>query len=135
MAREIIQTHKAPKAIGTYSQGVRAGNWLYISGQIPLLPESMELVQGDIGTQVHQVFKNLRAVAVAGNASLADVVKLTVYLTDLSHFPTVNEVMGEYFEVPYPARAAVGVVALPRGAAVEIDAVLYRGSAGERLRE
>lgn len=124
MARQIIQTDKAPKAIGTYSQAVKVGGTVYLSGQIPLDPESMNLVQGDIGVQARRVFDNLKAVAEAAGGSLQDVVKLNVFLTDLSHFARINEIMAEYFHEPYPARAAVGVAALPRGAEVEMDAVL-----------
>ena len=117
MARKIIQTDKAPQAIGTYSQAVQAGNTVYLSGQIPLVPETMELVEGDMEAQVRQVFANLRAVVEATAGSMADVVKITVYLTDLTHFPLVNQEMAEYFQKPYPARAAIGVAALPKGAA------------------
>ncbi len=120
-----IHTSRAPEAIGTYSQAVRAGDWIYLSGQIPLDPETMELVQGGIEAQIRRVFDNLRAVIMAAGGDFRDLVKLTVYLTDLAHFPAVNEIMGEYVPKPYPARAAVGVAALPKGAAVEIDAVLY----------
>jgi len=124
MTRSIIATDKAPQAIGTYSQAVRSGNTVYLSGQIPLDPASMELVGGDMRDQITRVFDNLAAVAQAAGGSLSDVVKLTVYLTDLSHFPLVNEVMAGYFAEPYPARAAVGVAALPKGAAVEMDAIV-----------
>ncbi|MCB1762424.1 MAG: RidA family protein [Gammaproteobacteria bacterium] len=124
MAREIIHTDSAPKAIGTYSQAVKSGNRVYLSGQIPLSPESMTLVEGDFAVQVRQVFNNLQAVAVAAGGSLQDVVKLNVFLTDMSNFTLVNQVMAEYFQEPYPARAAIGVAELPRGAAVEMDAVL-----------
>ena len=127
MARDYVSTDAAPRAIGTYSQAVRVGDTVYLSGQIPLDPTTMALVPGDIRTQVHQVFRNLRAVAVAAGGGLADTVKLNVFLTDLAHFPVVNEVMAEYFQPPYPARAAVGVAALPRGAEVEMDAVLVLG--------
>ena len=127
MARDYVSTDAAPRAIGTYSQAVRVGDTVYLSGQIPLDPATMALVPGDIRTQVHQVFRNLRAVAVAAGGGLADTVKLNVFLTDLAHFPVVNEVMAEYFQPPYPARAAVGVAALPRGAEVEMDAVLVVG--------
>jgi len=122
--RSIIQTDHAPQAIGTYSQAVKVGDTVYISGQIPLVPETMEMVSDDIRLQIHQVFKNLQAVAEAANASLAEIVKLNVFLTDLSHFPVVNEVMAEYFQQPYPARAALGVAALPKDAGVEMDAVI-----------
>jgi len=124
MAKEIIATDTAPQAIGTYSQAVKTGSTVYMSGQIPLIPESMEMVQGDMRKQIHQVFSNLSAVAEAAGGSLADVVKLNVFLTDLGHFPLVNEVMAEYFQQPYPARAAIGVAALPRDAGVEMDAIL-----------
>jgi len=124
MSREIIQTDRAPQAIGTYSQAVRSGNTVYMSGQIPLIPESMELVEGDMEAQIRRVFDNLSAVAEAAGGSLADVVKLNVYLPDLGHFAIVNEVMAGYFQPPYPARAAVGVAALPKGAQVEMDAVM-----------
>jgi len=122
--RKIINTDQAPAAIGTYSQAVRVGNTVYLSGQIPLVAETMQLVGDEITDQVHQVFKNLAAVAAAANGSLNDVVKLTVYLTDLGNFATVNEVMEQHFEAPYPARAAIGVAALPRNVAVEIDAIM-----------
>ena len=124
MSREIIQTDRAPQAIGTYSQAVRSGNTVYMSGQIPLIPESMELVDGDMEAQIRRVFDNLSAVAEAAGGSLADVVKLNVFLPDLGHFAIVNEVMAGYFQPPYPARAAVGVAALPKGAQVEMDAVM-----------
>jgi reactive intermediate/imine deaminase len=119
-----ISTPNAPQAIGTYSQAIRAGNTVYLSGQIPLDPASGELVTGDMEAQVRRVFDNLKAVAVAAGGDLAQVAKLNVYLTDLSHFALVNRVMAEYFSPPYPARAAVGVAALPRGAAVEMDGIL-----------
>ena len=128
MSREIIQTERAPQAIGTYSQAVRCGNTVYLSGQIPLLPETMELVEGDMQAQIRRVFDNLSAVAEAAGGSLADVAKLNVFLPDLGHFAIVNEVMAEYFTPPYPARAAVGVAALPRGSQVEMDAVMELGS-------
>ncbi|MFH1434546.1 MAG: Rid family detoxifying hydrolase [Pseudomonadota bacterium] len=124
MSFEIIQTDKAPKAIGTYSQAVKAGDTVYLSGQIPLVPETMKMVEGDAEAQIRRVFDNLAAVASAAGGGLAGIVKLTVYLVDLSDFPAVNKVMGEYFKEPYPARAAIGVSALPKGAAVEMDAVL-----------
>ena len=127
MAKEIISTDQAPRAIGTYSQAVKCGGSVYLSGQIPLIPETMELVEGDIEAQIRRVFDNLQAVARAAGGSLADVVKLNVFLTDLAHFPTVNQVMAEYFSEPYPARAAIGVAALPKGAAVEMDAVMDVG--------
>jgi reactive intermediate/imine deaminase len=123
MTRSTISTSNAPAAIGTYSQAVRAGDTLYLSGQIGLDPATGSLVDG-IEKQIHRVFGNLKAVAEAGGGTLADAVKLTVYLTDLAHFTRVNEIMSGYFEKPYPARAAVGVAALPRGALVEADAIL-----------
>ncbi|RKZ46842.1 MAG: RidA family protein [Gammaproteobacteria bacterium] len=124
MARNIISTDKAPQAIGTYSQAVKIDNTVYLSGQIPLVPETMELVDGDMRMQITQVFNNLTAVAEASGGSLADVAKLNIYLIDLSHFPLVNEVMSEFFSEPYPARAAVGVAELPKASLVEMDAVL-----------
>jgi reactive intermediate/imine deaminase len=124
MAKEPINTSKAPAAIGPYSQAIRAGNTVYLSGQIPLNPATMEIVKGDIRAQIRQVFDNLAAVAEAAGGSLANAVRLTVYLTDLANFPAVNEIMAEYCEQPYPARAAVGVAQLPRGAAVEVDGIL-----------
>lgn len=124
MSKIIISTDAAPKAIGTYSQAVKAGNTVYLSGQIPLDPLTMKLDNASIEIEINRVFKNLAAVADAAGGSLADVVKLNVYLTELTHFPVVNEIMAEYFAQPYPARAAVGVRELPRGARVEMDAVL-----------
>jgi reactive intermediate/imine deaminase len=124
MARTIIQTDRAPQAIGTYSQAVRCGNTVYLSGQIPLDPASMELVTGDMEAQIRRVFDNLAAVVEAAGGSLADVAKLNVFLIDLGHFALVNEIMASYFHEPYPARAAVGVAALPKGAQVEMDAVM-----------
>jgi len=124
MAREIIHTDKAPQAIGPYSQAVKVGTTVYLSGQIPLVPETMELFDGDMDGQIRRVFDNLTAVAEAAGGSLADVVKLNIFLTDLGHFPRVNELMKEYFSEPYPARAAIGVAALPKGAGVEMDAVM-----------
>jgi len=126
MNKSIIQTAAAPAAIGTYSQAVRIDHTVYMSGQIGLDPAAMQLVDG-IDAQIHQVFKNLAAVAAAAGGSLADVVKLNVFLIDLGHFPKVNEIMAQYFVAPYPARAAVGVAALPRGALVEADAVMALG--------
>ncbi|MBD1585458.1 RidA family protein [Pseudomonas typographi] len=123
MTKSVIQSDKAPAAIGTYSQAIKAGNTVYMSGQIPLDPATMELVEG-FEAQAVQVFDNLKAVAEAAGGSLGDVAKLNIFLTDLSHFATVNEVMGRYFEQPYPARAAIGVAALPKGAQVEMDAIL-----------
>ena len=125
MSREIIATDKAPKAIGTYSQAIKVGTTVYLSGQIPLVPETMEMVDGDMETQIRRVFDNLTAVAEAAGGSLADIAKLNIFLTDLSNFPQVNEVMAEYFQQPYPARAAIGVSALPKDAGVEMDAVLH----------
>ncbi|MBK1704274.1 RidA family protein [Halochromatium glycolicum] len=124
MTKQIIHTDRAPAAIGPYSQAVRVGETVYLSGQIPLQPETGELVAGDIQAQTRRVFANLAAVAEAAGGSLADVAKLNIFLTDLSHFPLVNEVMAETFAEPYPARAAIGVAALPKGAAVEMDAVM-----------
>ena len=124
MVREIIATEHAPQAIGTYSQAVRVGSTVYLSGQIPLDPASMQLVDQDMRAQVRQVLDNLKAVAQAAGGNLDQVVKLTVFLTDLAHFPLVNEVMQEYFNQPYPARAAVGVAALPKDAGVEMEAIM-----------
>jgi reactive intermediate/imine deaminase len=124
MAKTIIQTDDAPQAIGTYSQAVKVDNTVYISGQIPLDPASMEVVSGGIEAEITRVFDNLQAVANASGGSLADVVKLNIFLTDLGNFPTVNEIMAQYFEQPYPARAAIGVAALPKAVGVEMDAVL-----------
>ena len=124
MPREIIATDQAPQAIGTYSQAIKVDSTVYMSGQIPLVPSTMEVVEGDMRTQISQVFDNLQAVANAAGGSLNKLVKLNIFLTDLSHFPLVNEVMAEYFSEPYPARAAVGVASLPKGVAVEMDAVM-----------
>ena len=124
MARKIIHTDSAPKAIGTYSQAVRCGATVYLAGQIGLDPQTMEMVAG-AGPQVQRVFENLRAVARAAGGDLKDIVKLTVYLTDLSNFALVNETMATYFSPPYPARAALGVASLPRGALVEMDAIMH----------
>jgi len=124
MTKSIISTDKAPQAIGTYSQAVKIDNIVYMSGQIPLVPDTMELVDGDMRMQITQVFNNLAAVAEASGSSLEDVAKLNIYLTDLSHFPLVNEVMSEFFNQPYPARAAVGVAELPKASLVEMDAIL-----------
>lgn len=129
MARDIISTDKAPKAIGTYSQAVKVDNTVYLSGQIPLIPETMALVEGDMDAQIRRVFDNLAAVAEAAGGRLADIVKLNIFLTDLAHFPLVNQVMAEYFAEPYPARAAIGVASLPKGAGVEMDAILHLGRA------
>lgn len=127
MTREIIKTDQAPAAIGTYSQAIKVGATVYLSGQIPLDPASGEMVSGPIETHIRRVFDNLQAVARAAGGDLRDVAKLNVFLTDLSNFPEVNRVMAEYFQEPYPARAAVGVAALPRGAQVEMDAVMEIG--------
>ena len=124
MTRTTIHTDQAPQAIGTYSQAVKTGNTVYLSGQIPLDPASMELVHGDMAAQIRRVFDNLSAVAEAAGGSLADIAKLNVFLPDLGHFALVNEIMAEYFSEPYPARAAVGVASLPKGAQVEMDAVM-----------
>jgi len=127
MSRQIIQTNRAPQAIGPYSQAVRAGDTVYLSGQIPLDPETMQLVTGDMDAEIRRVFENLKAVAEAAGGSLANAVKINVFLTDLSHFTKVNDIMATYCTAPYPARAAVGVSQLPRGARVEIEAVLFLG--------
>jgi len=127
MSRETIQTNRAPQAIGTYSQAVRVGDTVYLSGQIPLDPATMQLVTGDIEAEIRRVFENLKAVAEAAGGSLANAVKMNVYLTDLAHFAKVNEIMAVYCSQPYPARAAVGVAQLPRGARVEIECILYLG--------
>jgi len=124
MSKEPIHTSKAPAAIGPYSQAIRAGSTVYLSGQIPLDPNTMELVKGDVRAQARQVFDNLAAVAQASGGSLANAVRLTIYLTDLAHFPVVNEIMAEYCKEPYPARVTIGVAQLPRGAAVEVDGIL-----------
>lgn len=124
MTRTTIHTDNAPAAIGTYSQAVKAGNTVYLSGQIPLDPKTMQMVEGDIDVHITRVFDNLKAVAEASGGSLAQVVKLNVFLTDLGNFARVNEIMARYFQQPYPARAAVGVAALPKGAQVEMDAVI-----------
>ncbi len=124
MQRKVIHTDNAPQAIGTYSQAVQCDNTVYLSGQIPLVPETMEMVDGDMQAQIRRVFDNLSAVAQAAGGSLADIAKLNIFLTDLGHFPLVNQVMADYFQQPYPARAAVGVASLPKDAAVEMDAVL-----------
>ena len=124
MAKTIIQTDAAPQAIGTYSQAVKVDSTVYVSGQIPLDPATMEVVSGGIEAEITRVFDNLAAVAAASGGSLADVVKLNIYLTDLGNFPTVNEIMARYFQQPYPARAAIGVAALPKAVGVEMDAVM-----------
>ncbi len=127
MSRQTIHTNNAPQAIGPYSQAVRAGDTVYLSGQIPLDPATMQLVSGDIEAEIHQVFRNLKAVAEAAGGSLANAVKVNVFLTDLANFAKVNEIMATYCTQPFPARAAVGVGQLPRGARVEIECVLYLG--------
>jgi reactive intermediate/imine deaminase len=124
MTKQIISTQDAPAAIGVYSQAVRVGNTIWVSGQIPLDPKTKELVPGDVEAQVRQVFENLKAIVAAAGASFDDVVKATVFLVDLSHFGLVNKIMAEYFREPYPARAAVGVAALPRGAQVEVECIV-----------
>jgi len=124
MPKEPIHTSRAPAAIGPYSQAIRAGETIYLSGQIPLDPKTMELVKGDVRVQARQVFDNLAAVAQAAGGSLSNAVRLTIYLTDLANFPVVNEIMAEYCKEPYPARATIGVAQLPRGAAVEVDGIL-----------
>jgi reactive intermediate/imine deaminase len=124
MSKKIIHTNKAPQAIGTYSQAVRHQGLVFVSGQIPLEPDTMELVAGGIEAQIKRVFENLSAVCAAADGSLDDIVKLTIFLTDLSHFPLVNDIMAQYFTAPYPARAAVEVSALPKGVDVEMDAIL-----------
>lgn len=122
--RSVISTENAPKAIGTYSQAVKVGSTVYLSGQIPLDPKTMTLVSGDMAAQISQVFDNLQAVCKAAGGSLQHIVKLNIFLTDLSHFALVNEIMAKYFQQPYPARAAIGVASLPKGAAVEMDAIM-----------
>lgn len=124
MTREVVRTDAAPQAIGPYSQAVRVGNTVWLSGQIPLVPESMELVTGDMREQVTRVLENLKAVCEASGGGLDDIVKLTIFLTDLQHFGLVNELMQQYFSEPYPARAALGVASLPKGAGVEMEAIL-----------
>lgn len=127
MSRQTIHTDRAPQAIGTYSQAVRAGDTVYLSGQIALDPKTMQLVNADIEQEIRRVFENLKAVAEAAGGALANLVKVNVFLTDLAHFARVNEIMAAYCAQPYPARAAVGVAQLPRGARVEIEGVLYLG--------
>ncbi len=124
MNKEIISTDKAPQAIGTYSQAVKVNNTVYISGQIPLIPETMEVLEGSVEEQIHLVFKNLQAIIDAAGGTFENVVKLNIFLTDLSNFPTVNQVMAQYFSEPYPARAAIGVSELPKAVSVEMDAIL-----------
>lgn len=125
MKPQVIYTEEAPKAIGTYSQAIRVTDTVYISGQIPLNPSTMEVAGNDMETQIRQVLNNLSAVAHAAGGGLNDIVKLNIYLTDLTHFPMVNQLMAEYFSEPYPARAAVGVAALPRGVGVEMEAIMF----------
>ena len=122
--KAIIHSDNAPAAIGTYSQAVKVNNTVYLSGQIPLIPQTMQMIEGDFAAQAHQVFKNLAAVCEAAGGGLKDIVKLNIYLTDLANFPVVNEVMGQYFQQPYPARAAVGINQLPRAALIEADGVM-----------
>lgn len=122
--RAVIHTENAPEAIGTYSQAVKVNNTVYLSGQIPLDPKTMEIIDGDFTAHAHQVFKNLQAVAEASGGSLADIVKLNIFMTDLSNFALVNEVMSQYFQEPYPARAAVGVKELPKGVQIEADGIM-----------
>jgi reactive intermediate/imine deaminase len=128
VSRQIISTADAPGAIGTYSQAVRVGETVYVSGQIPLDPKTMTMVSGDIDAEIRRVFDNLKAIAAAAGASLAHAAKVTVFLTDLVYFAKVNEIMAQYFPQPYPARAAIGVAQLPRGARVEIECILHLGS-------
>ena len=125
MSREVIYTEQAPQAIGTYSQAVKIDKTVYLSGQIPLVPTTMEVIEDDISAQIHQVFRNLTAVAEASGGNLQDIVKLTIFLTDLADFAVVNEIMAGYFSAPYPARAAIGVAALPKGVAVEMDGIMH----------
>ncbi|MDN0084593.1 RidA family protein [Crenobacter sp. SG2305] len=127
MAKTIIHTDNAPAAIGAYSQAVKAGNTVYLSGQIPLDPATMTVVEGGFAAETHQVFKNLKAVVEAAGGTLDQIVKLNAYLTDLGNFATFNEIMGQYFTQPFPARAAIGVASLPKGVQVEADAVLVLG--------
>ncbi len=122
--REAIHTDAAPGAIGTYSQAIKVGDTVYLSGQIPLVPETMEVLDADMAAQIRLVFDNLQAVTIAAGGSLADIAKLNIFLTDLSHFALVNEIMADYFQQPYPARAAVGVASLPKGVPVEMDAIM-----------
>ena len=122
--KAIIHSDHAPEAIGTYSQAVKVKNTVYLSGQIPLVPETMEVIEGDFAAQAEQVFKNLSAVCAAADGNLQDMVKLNIYLTDLSNFPIVNEVMAKHFEEPYPARAAIGISELPKGVAIEADGIM-----------
>jgi len=128
MTKQIITTNQAPQAIGTYSQAVKIDNTVYLSGQIALIPETMKMKEGEISDRIHQVFKNLTAVCEAAGGNLQDIVKLNIFLTDLSHFTTVNEIMAQYLQQPYPARAAIGVKELPKGTDVEMDGVMVVGS-------
>lgn len=128
MQKTVIYSAQAPEAIGTYSQAIKVDQTVYLSGQIPLVAETMQLVDGGISEQIHQVFYNLKAVALAAGGELSDVVKLNIYLTDMADFPVVNEVMANYFSQPYPARAAIGVAALPKDCSVEMDAVMVLGN-------
>lgn len=127
-SKTVISTPNAPAAIGTYSQAVKVGDTVYLSGQIPLVPATMDMVEGDIRAQITQVFENLKAVCEAAGGSLNDIVKLNIFLTDLANFATVNEIMATYFQQPYPARAAIGIASLPRGAEVEMDGVMVVGA-------
>lgn len=124
MTKQIVNTKEAPQAIGTYSQAVKVGNTVYLSGQIPLVPETMALIEGDFAAQSRQVLQNLQAVAKAAGGNLNDMVKLTIYLTDLANFSQINTIMAEFFQPPYPARAAVGVAALPKNAQIEVEGIL-----------
>jgi reactive intermediate/imine deaminase len=124
MNKSIVQTDKAPEAIGTYSQATKVGDTVYLSGQIPLVPETMQLVEGDISKQIERVFENLNAVCEAAGGGLNDIVKLNIFLSDLSNFAIVNEIMARYFDKPYPARAAIGVASLPKDAQVEMDGIM-----------
>ncbi len=124
MAKSIIHTDKAPQAIGTYSQAVKAGTTVYLSGQIPLVPETMEIISDDFAEQATQVFENVKAVCEAAGGTINDMVKVNIFLPDLSHFATVNEIMAKYFNKPYPARAAIGVKELPKGSQIEIDGIM-----------
>lgn len=128
MQKTVVHTDLAPEAIGTYSQAIKVGETVYLSGQIPLVPSTMELIDGDISQQIRQVLDNLTAVCNAAGGGLSDIVKLNIFLTDMADFPFVNEVMSQYFSQPYPARAAIGVAALPKGCAVEMDAVMVVGT-------
>jgi len=129
MSKTVVHTESAPAAIGPYSQAVKVDQTVYLSGQIPLVPETMQLVEGDIGHQIHQVFENLKAVCDAAGGSLEDIVKLNIFLTDMTEFPVVNDIMSMYFSQPYPARAAIGVAALPKECNVEMDAVMVLDNA------